>query len=241
MAARREPEGSPLRHGLDGREARRLLQALILLELALVAVYAASELSGRPFWTIHQLFDLDGVDNLPAWFSASQLLVVGLVLALTPREAPGASPPAWFLGLLAAAFLFLSADEAASLHEKLTLSLAKFSGLPRFRGDVAAWALLYPAVALVGVAFTRRHLRALEARWPRGASLLAVGLGLFFLGAVVLEIASFLWLRGPSMRSLYRAAVAAEEFLELCGGSVMLYGALHLGPAPGEARPGPGT
>jgi hypothetical protein len=203
-----------------------MLLGLILFELFLIAIYALDTLLGRPTEPISELFDLDGEANLPAWFSSAQLLAVSFFFFFRARQcdpAHGRSPLLfWIVG---AVFIFLSADEGAVIHEKITPALTRFSWVPRFRGDHGVWIFVY---GLAGVALfltLRRHLIALWNDHRRETYLMVVGL-CFWLGAVGLEIVVYQFLGATRTPRLYPIEVAFEELFEMVGASVILYAAV---------------
>jgi len=218
------------------RDAKHLLFGLILIEIFLVAIFVADTLLGQPKWTIHVLFDLDGEGNIPAWFSSVQLFLIGLVFFLKGRQSdPDYRPSSLFFLIVGAGFIFLSVDEAAAIHEKITHVLTPIAWVPRFKGDHGVWVFIY---ILVGVSLcfaTYRDLMAMWKRYRSATSILAVGMGLFLIGVIGLEIVSFEFLRSGSTPLLYQAEVALEELLEMSGESIMLYGTLLL--APQESGP----
>jgi len=57
---------------------------------------------------------------------------------------------------------------------------------------------------------------------------MAIGMGFVVLGGVGLEAIGYQFLRSGSTPLLYSAEVALEEFLEMSGASVTLYGAILL-------------
>ena len=60
-------------------------------------------------------------------------------------------------------------------------------------------------------------------------SMMALGFAIFLLGVVGLEVISFQFLRGEDVpQYLYRLEVAIEEFLEMIGITIVLYGAVQL-------------
>jgi len=210
-------------------DLERLLAVLVAAESAFVVIYLSSEWLGRPILTVHLLFDMDAEGNLPAWFSSVQLFAIGCAFLLRWRLArPGHPVPPSFWLLSAIGFVFLSADEAASIHERLTYTLRQFEWLPRFEGGHGIWIVLYALAGFAFLACCVRPLRALMAHSPGASRLLVLGLALIVTGSVGLEIVSYQFLRSDTSTMLYALEVAAEEFLEMFGASVVLCGALAL-------------
>lgn len=99
------------------------------------------------FWTIKPWFDLDGEVSILTWHSSSQLLVSGLfILAAFRFRRPG-SPRLGFYLLVGLGLIFLSADEASSIHEKLTPLSEKYAQfVPLIRGNQGAWITIYGVI-----------------------------------------------------------------------------------------------
>ena len=88
--------------------------------------------------------------------------MIGLVALMIARLREGGPPPsraffAWS-GLL---FLFLSADEVAAIHEKITKVTEGLDSLPHFPGHRGVWVFLYLPLGLILLAFAYRHVAAL--------------------------------------------------------------------------------
>jgi len=209
------------------RDANILLIGLILFELCLVLIFAVDTALGSPRLSIQQLFDLDGEGNIPAWFSSVQLFLIGLLFLLKSRQLdPDHSPSPLFLLMVSAGFIFLSADEMASIHEKLSLVFKHVVWIPRFKGDHGLWVFIY---AIIGLILLLANLRTVAAMWNRyrhATSCMAIGMGFFLLGGVGLEAIGYQFLRSGSTPLLYSAEVALEEFLEMSGASITLYGTI---------------
>lgn len=211
--------------------ARNLFFILLAVELVLVGVYVALWVlpEGVPDGAFASLMNLDGEWNLPTWFSSVQLFVIGALFAAAAQSARRPeSVPSLFPYTVGSAFVFLSMDEGAAFHERIS-EVAR-------ENDVAwilieghgAWITVY---AVVGVVFLLSTLPYFLAYWHharREAIIITVGAAVFVLGAVGFEIASYLFLRDGNVDDLYRVEVAIEEFFEMSGGSIMLVGALLL-------------
>jgi hypothetical protein len=211
------------------RDANKLLFGLIFFELCLVLIYAADTLLGSPSWSIQQLFDLDGESNIPAWFSSVQLFLIGLIFLLRSRQTnPDHSPSPLFFLMVSTGFIFLSVDEVVSIHEKISVIFKHVELMPRFKGDHGVWVFIYALIGLILFVATFRSLAAMWNRYRHATFIMAIGMGIVVLGGVILEVISYQFLRGGSTPLLYSAEVAIEEFLEMSGASVTLYGAILL-------------
>jgi hypothetical protein len=131
---------------------------------------------------LRPLLNLNGEANLPAWFSAALLLAAAAVLAVIWRTTPaGAGRRHW--AVLAAVFVFLSADEAAEIHEMLNPLREHFGN-----DGLLYWAWVVP-YGLAGLAFVAAYARFLRRLPPRTARLFVASGMLYVGGALVLEMA----------------------------------------------------
>jgi hypothetical protein len=209
-------------------DRKKLLGRLVAFEICLVAIFAVEMLLGRPSATFHMLFNLDGEGTIPAWFSTVQLFSIGLVFLFQRRRFDVAERRMRnCLLVLGAGFLFLSADEAASIHEKVTVVLKRIPWAPRFNENHGIWIFVYAALAACVLAAIGRGLFAIWKNDRPAASTMAGGLGVMVLGGVGAEIFGYQLPPGTWLRPVESCV---EEFCEMAGASVILYGALTLSP-----------
>jgi hypothetical protein len=175
-----------------------------------------------------RLFHLDGENNIPSWYSSVMLGLGSLVLAIIARveqmrESAGARP--WWV--LAAVFLYLSMDEAASIHEMLiwvVTPILKQAGM--FAGFLTySWVVVgIPLVGIIALAF-----RPFLARLPHDtARLFIFAGGLFVTGAIGIEMlgAQVESSIGTREAMVYVLVVTMEESCEMFGVALFLYGLL---------------
>ncbi|GKS68246.1 hypothetical protein W03_02500 [Nitrosomonas sp. PY1] len=211
------------------RDLNKLLLGMVFIELLFVVVYVLNVLWGSPSWVITKLVDLDDEGSIATWFSSMQLFVVGLLFFLKSRHANAIElPSATFFCILGLGFIFLSIDEAAAIHEKINAVLKQTAFMPRFKGDHGIWIYVYVLFAGVLLSLVLRNFFALWKRSRQIAFIMATGLLTFVTGAVLLEIISYQFLRNDITSWYYVMEVALEEFLEMLGISIVLYGALLL-------------
>lgn len=222
---------------LRRRDINRMFMALVAMAAALIGAYFLNRLIGSPIWLLERLVDINGENSLPAWFSSIQLFLIGGALLLAAwRGSEDRGPAPWLLALGGAAFVFLSADEALFIHESVTQALLKVEWMFRFKGGHGIWIPVYGTLAVLGLALTWRQIWRMWSHQRRPFLIMAAGAAGFLLGAVGLEVVAYEFLVVGS--PLHLAEVAAEEFLEMTGSSVMLYGSLELlvEPAGTEAK-----
>lgn len=224
--------------------ATKLLLSLILLDLAFLGAYIpihilAPEVSWGP---ARGLFDLDAEPSIPAWFSSIQLFVTGAVLwAAAQNNRRKQHLSSTFLVAAGVVFIFLSMDEAAAVHEKITLVVLKLEmDWLLFKGGHGAWIPLYMGLGLIGLLVAAPYLYKTWVHFRREAVMALRGFVVLVSGAVGLEILSYLFLRAnSSATTLYRVEVACEEFLELAGASIILCAVLLLADAVSSGSPLP--
>lgn len=219
---------------LRRRDMNRMLMTLLGMAATFIALYFLDRLIGSPIWLFQRLVNIDGENSFPSWFSSMLLFTIGLILLLKAwRADPRQGPMPWFYVLGAAGFLFLSADEALFIHESITEGMLRYGWMPRFSGDHGIWIPVYAALGLLLVGISWRQVRRLWVHERRAFVLMAAGASTFLVGAVGLEIVAYELISSDS--GWYQLEVAAEEFLEMAGASLILYGSLHLLAKPGVA------
>lgn len=176
---------------------RRLLIGLLAAEASLALLHIVFTWPGPDYWGVDlwRLFHVDREANLPTWFSALQLALLALVCAviwMIERDAEDTVANTNIWAAFAAGAVFLSADEAASIHERLGHGFATLVDASEPGSVVHAlgyyesyyWALLYAPIAIPLSAFVVRHAwRALwTLRWRVSAAV-----AVFLTGAIVLD------------------------------------------------------
>lgn len=208
-----------------------LAYLLLSADLLLLVAYLFGTFFVMPNPHIYALINLDGESSIPAWFSASQLMLIGVVFAAAAlRRTENAGSV--FLYLCAIAFIFLSADEAASIHEKITLVFRDVEFLPRFSGDHGLWIPIYLLAGGIFLVLTRKNWWHIWHNNRDGAILFFAGIALFGFGAIVLEIVSYGELRELDNGNAYAYLVLFEEGFELFGVTTILIGAIKIFSRP---------
>lgn len=212
---------------------RNLTRGFLLLigfELLLSTVYFLNEASPQPVELIHSLIKLDGEGSITSWFSATQLFVIALVfLSLSFRSRSEFQPSPWFLRLGSLAFFFLSFDEGAGFHEKLTFFLIAQSWAPKIQDGRGTWIVTYVILAVLILAVSARELIRLVKFSRRGVFWMGLGLAVFIIGAGGLESVAYAIWQLESEALAYQVEVVFEETMEMIGASMILYGLLLVG------------
>lgn len=220
---------------------------LVRQRLVVVLIWAEAVLAGLHMmitWApagafagdLVKLVHLDREGNLPSWFSAIQLALLGItmlaIFMLVQVRSPGRHQNwLWMLGAVAA--FFMSADEAAAIHELLGTMLADMLRSADRSGVVAVlrsypsyyWALIYVPVALplgvFGAFFLWRELG--RAKWK-----VLLGMATFGMGAVVIDCIEGGW--GNKEHGLLSSGIVPvdlfliEEMMEMVGVTLIVIG-----------------
>ena len=213
------------------QQARKLLLTLICIELLLVVAYGIDAWIQGPEGQLHELINLDGEANLPTWFSSFQLALIALSFwTLAARARATERPSRRFLRTSGGFFLLLSMDETAMFHERITASIGSryIDWVPGYLANHIGDAIVCVLIAAACGAVAFPHLRGLWRRSRHASLVLLAGCVIYLTGAAVLETIGYEMLNAGVSLSLYRVEVATEEFFEMLGASLILYGVLLL-------------
>jgi hypothetical protein len=206
---------------------KKILLCSVFFEIILAGLYLIDSFL-LPNITL-EIFDLDGEANIPAWFSSVQLLLIGAVFFIKHLQTGKRdySNPIFFL-IICLGFVFLSVDEMASIHEKINSFLKGFEFLPRFKGNHGIWIICYLIIAIILFVSTYSSIIEMWRLHKFETTMLITGMGLLQFGAVFLEIIHYEFLVRDLTSTSHLLEVTFEEFFEMLGGSIMLFGALNL-------------
>lgn len=205
----------------------KLFFALFVFELALAIAYLYSS-QVIPTSALSHWVNLDEEKNIPAVFSALQLMFVGIVLIKMRTLSPQLIAVG-FLFIIGWLFIFLGIDEGLQVHERITRYFKHLDWLPRFEGNHGAWVLPYVIIALAIFVFSLKPIFALLKHETKHSLIMGAGMLVFLGSALGLEIISYLYIRGQELPAIYYIAqVAAEEFGEMLGISIVLCTAIDL-------------
>ena len=208
---------------------RFLLWIVVFLFAAhLLGQFSALYLGHRSVFGLVKMFDLNGEWNFPAVFSGGLLLGCSVILALIGRETPSAEGSFrrhW--QVLAGIFLFLSADELMSFHDRLQAPLASHFHLSGYW--YAGWTVPY-AIALVVFLIAYRNFIF---HLPRRYLVLFVTAGIIYVaGAMGIETlgAQYLYSIGglavSDRGALWVVYYTLEEIAEMVGLVLFIYALL---------------
>lgn len=203
-------------HRTVPRAAVRVIWALAAAE-ALIALVNLSPLIDR--YAVGALFDVNRENTLVVWLASGLLLAIAAGACLAASVASGQPDRIGWL-VVAAAFVALSADETASLHElagEIGSRYLEVSWLP----SLYLWVVVVAPFAAIGAVWMLFWLRRTLGRGTTPARLATLAL--------------CAWLLVPAFEALDptlggpRLLVVVEESLEAAGEVMMLAAiALHL-------------
>jgi len=196
-----------------------LIASVIVVCLGVVRELVMARIgTGTPLKELRHIA-LDSELSLPAWYSSMLLFFIAGLLALIGRAARAvADRDAGRWLLLAAIFLAMSLDEAASFHESLMVPLREGLGLT----GILYYAWVVPGA--IGVALIGAFFLPFVLRLPRRTAALIVLAGALFVGgALGMELIGGALEEAVTKQSLaYSIVSTIEESLEIAGLTVFV-------------------
>jgi len=215
-----------LKYSFTTQRATKTFIWLIIIELIFCAIYFTDFLLNEPNWRIHELFNLDEEANIPAWFSTIQLFMIGLIAVLTAQSQHYKSPPSKRgLTIFGLGFMYLSLDEGAVIHEKLTYEFHNHPWVPYFDGVHGIWIVVYGCIGIIVLLLLRRDIWAICKTLRREAVIFMVGMVIFLAGTGGSEAITYFYI-DKTNPLVYAIEVVLEEFLEMLGASLLFYSVL---------------
>lgn len=188
-----------------------LLSALAVISISTLAIHY---LTPADVPALVRLVNLSREGNIPTWYQAAALLVCSVPAAIIAASAFRTRSPfrvQW--ALIAAALVYMSADEAAAIHElsvKPLRSALGASGLLYY-----PWVIIGLAVVIIGAMALRTFIAALPG--PTRKALLTAA-GVFLAGALGMEALSGMFAEQYGRDNFgYGVITTLEESLEMVG------------------------
>ncbi|NEQ37642.1 MAG: hypothetical protein F6K40_15775 [Okeania sp. SIO3I5] len=202
-----------------------LLVGSIIFELVIVIIYLSSILvSGKPY----PLFDMNGQMTISSLLQALHLFIIGLIpLILFFQEWHSQiSPSRWFKLTFAILLIYGAIDEVWKIH----LQLKNWFPWLGERG----WLKIYIVVFIMPLIIFYSDLRFLWRSYRRETFLALLGMLIFGIGGFGAEVfqdiakplLSLLFTQDFLTTFIERFRIAFEEFFELIGENLVLYGFL---------------
>lgn len=202
------------------KDLKKLICGLIIIEIILVSIHIVVTILGIPI----NRFNLNGEANIPAWFSSTQLFMIGFVFLLSAHHSNRHHHPSpLFLLTVGIGFIFLSVDEAAIIHEHISGALKHIEWIPRFGHGRGIWIFLYPLVGLTLLIIGYREIYKSWKYYKREMVIFIIGSIIFVFGALGLEMVKFLVILKYPFTLL---EVVFEEFFEMLGATIILSSAI---------------
>jgi hypothetical protein len=203
--------------------------ALILSFLGVAFVTATRRLPELAFLEVlADLFDLNGEANAPSWYSSLLWLIAAtLAFLISQSERIKQGKFIWNWGMFCAACIFLSADEAMMIHERIGDAISKIFKKWEFlrmdRGWLYSW--MYWGIGFLS-AFLFLNYKFLLALPRRTLYLLCTSGAIFLSGAIGVELFSA-WnehgIRTINSMKEFTLLIAAEKTLEMAGVVALIY------------------
>jgi hypothetical protein len=205
---------------ISGRLVIKLQRAMMLGAAALSVIgllghfanFALGLTAARPAKFVYKFIDLNNENNLPTWFSSMLLGLCAIILLLIAASNGKRWQYHWIL--LGLAFLFLSLDEFAGLHERLIQPMHRMLGLSSgIFTNIWVLAAL-PIVAVFGAVLIP-FIRELP---PRTAGMFLLAGAIYIGGAAGVELISGLMKNRYGVEDVrFALCTWVEETLELAG------------------------
>lgn len=209
-----------------------IVQVLFVLDALTGVLYVVSK-SARHVLPrgVTDFINLNAEANLPTWYAAGQLMLIGVLLtALGAVLIDRGTRAAWAIGVAGAGFLLLSLDEATGLHERFGYWLDRTSRKATLLHETGFWMVVCAPLFLVALAALGVAARRCLAGRGRIVRRFAVGAGVFVFAAAGVEaMGNFV----AAIPALARAEVMLEEVGEMIGATIMLWAAIELARSHG--------
>ncbi|MCE9610777.1 MAG: hypothetical protein K8R23_11340 [Chthoniobacter sp.] len=146
---------------------------------AIIGDLAMDRIHSDSVWPVARQFNFVEEGNFANYYQSAQLLLNSALLLLIWAVQKPTAPDRWRWLVLTAAFLFLSADEVAQIHEATVAVL--IAGLRQNEEGKTGWFWVYLPVLAI---FAAAYLPFLK-RLPRRTAILFVVSGSIYVGGVV--------------------------------------------------------
>lgn len=195
----------------------------VLFVLGLLSAYLVQRFDRPP--VLLRLFLMNHERNVPTLFSFVLFVIsAALLAAVAARPAPHSRLYRAHWIVLAALFVLMAFDEAASVHEALIPSIRERLGATGpfyFAWVVPGW--IFVCVVLVA------YLPFLRSLPKRGAQLLLLAGGVFVAGALGMEMLGGMTAERTGHDSrVFHLLATVEETLEMVGLAIFVYALLRL-------------
>lgn len=196
------------------------LVGLLLLHL----IFRTASVDNPDYWELAGLFDMDSEISLYAWYSTTILLFVPacLLAYVGYCKKKSGDKLAWTWWVLSAVFMFLSVDDGAMIHEKLS-TVNRLIGLQELLGGgIFAWSwwVIYIPIGVILAIILSRWFMSIPLRTR---VFFGVGILIAIFGQVGMEAVSSLVTNssGEYIGPVWRGF---QKFVGRAGLSLILFG-----------------
>jgi hypothetical protein len=217
-----------LRLPFNRQNARKLLIILILIEIALVAVYLihhSFELPRQLHKVLLGVFQFYKETSIPSWLASMQFFAIG-ALFLLHRNWPKFEKLQnhWFLHIIGIGFMVLSLDSLSEFSEAVLSLLGYKTKTTRyFYESPELWIITCTLVAIVLLTIGRSTLTSMLAAYGRETRIMLSAFVLYVICRIFLTILDSLFLQGTAESNIRHLAFTFKIFAEMFTASVFLY------------------
>jgi hypothetical protein len=206
---------NPLKYSLFLAIIASILLVIYLALLLFIPEFNASEKEG-----VVGLFNLNNEVSIPTWFSQIILFLSAVILFAISISVNSWKKYWKYLGFI---FIYLSVDEGAAIHELTVFPMRDLLNI-QYGPLYYTWVVLFGALFLILVLIYFKFYLNLPRRTQAILLLSAV---IFISGAIGMEmVGSNIAARTGEISKGYSFATAAEEYFEMMGVTLFIYGLL---------------
>lgn len=207
----------------------RFISAIVVFELMIVVMYIANFLLGRPWTKPTVLVDMDGESSICCWFSVVQSAVVAFLSGIIACDNfSWKKLLSWSLWGFPLVFIMLSMDEMVQIHEWLgSHSDVLLEGQSREGTAFDRTGIWFLILGIPFIAAFMTYIYLLKKYFGNlfNYIYLIAGISIFIGGCVVVEGLNNLFPDTATLGGVLM--VALEEFMEMFGITIILWGMLE--------------
>ncbi|MBI4387419.1 MAG: hypothetical protein HY582_00045 [Candidatus Omnitrophica bacterium] len=201
---------------------------LFFVVAILVILHLVSLFAQKWSWQMERMFNLDGENNIPTWFS-SIILALSAFTAYDCFKQSINSQHRNIWRLVAVGLLFLSCDEVAMLHENLGSVLERHVWVPVLGTKIltvfpeTVWPIMLAPLVLASILLFGFGLRACLKGSTQAFQLLSLGIAFMFFAGVGLDFSTN-FINQNQFPWLLQVEIILEESFEMMGEILILLG-----------------
>jgi len=194
--------------------------ATVLLIIYLLLLFLLPDFNASKMTDVTGLFNVNNEVSIPTWFSQTILFISAGILFVIAYCSHTWKKYWKYLGFI---FIYISIDEGASIHELTVFPMRDLLNIQS--GPLYyTWVVLFGALFLVLVVVYFKFFLSLP---KRTRAILFSSAVIFISGAIGMEmVGSSIAASSGEVSMNYSLVVAAEEYLEMIGVTLFIYGLL---------------